>query len=95
MTDEELIEILWNGEVTLGVVASAATRIQELLNQQAFIREAALLEAAAVAEALENKWWGDYKNRLSPYCADPQYQGMSDGAGYVAAAIEALIGEKK
>jgi hypothetical protein len=30
MTDEELIKTLWSGEVTLGVVASAATRIQEL-----------------------------------------------------------------
>jgi hypothetical protein len=61
----------------------------------AAIREAALREAAAVAEALEVKWWGEYKNRLSPHCADPQYQGMSDGAGDVAAAILALIGEKK
>lgn len=30
MTDEELIKTLWSGEVTLGVVASAATRIEQL-----------------------------------------------------------------
>jgi hypothetical protein len=49
----------------------------------------------AVAEALAVKWWSEYKDRLSPHCADPQYQGMSDGADDVATAIEALIGEKK
>jgi len=59
------------------------------------IREAALREAVAVAEALAVKWWSEYKDRLSPHCADPQYQGMSDGADDVATAIEALIGEKK
>ena len=31
MTDEELIETLWSGEVTLGVVASAADRIEQLV----------------------------------------------------------------
>jgi Lar family restriction alleviation protein len=61
----------------------------------AAIREAALREAAAVAEALAVKWWAEYKDRLSPHCADPQYQGMSDGADDVATAILALIGEKK
>lgn len=61
----------------------------------ATIREAALREAAKVADDLAIKWWGEYKNRLSPHCADPQYQGMSDGASDVATAIEALIGEKK
>ena len=61
----------------------------------AAIREAALREAAALAEALAVKWWAEYKDRLSPHCADPQYQGMSDGAGDAATAIEALIGEKK
>lgn len=61
----------------------------------AAIREAALREAVAVAEALAVKWWAEYKDRLSPHCADPQYQGMSDGADDVATAIEALIGEKK
>lgn len=61
----------------------------------ATIREDAIREAAAVAEALEIKWWKEYKDRLSPHCADPQYQGMSDGAGDVAAAILELIGEKK
>jgi len=59
------------------------------------IREAALREAAAVAESLSVKWWAEYKDRLSPHCADPQYQGMSDGADDVATAILALIGEKK
>jgi hypothetical protein len=59
------------------------------------IREAALREAAAVAEALAFKWWSEYKDRLSPHCADPQYQGMSDGADDVANAILALIGDKK
>lgn len=33
MTDEELIETLWSGEVTLGVVASAAVRIRELVKE--------------------------------------------------------------
>ncbi len=61
----------------------------------AAIREAALREAAAVAEALAVKWWAEYKDRLSPHCADPQYQGMSDGADDVATSIEAMIGEKK
>ena len=61
----------------------------------AAIREAAIREAADVAVALELKWWKEYKDRLSPHCADPQYQGMSDGAGDVAAAILELIGEKK
>lgn len=61
----------------------------------ATIREAALREAAAVAEALSVKWWAEYKDRLSPHRADPQYQGMSDGADDVATAILALIGEKK
>jgi len=61
----------------------------------AAIREAALREAAALAEALAVKWWHEYKDRLSPHCADPQYQGMSDGADDVATAIEALIGETK
>lgn len=61
----------------------------------AAIREAALREAAAVAEALAVKWWAEYKDRLSPHNADPQYQGMSDGADDVATAIEALIGEQK
>lgn len=58
------------------------------------IREAALREAAAAAEALAVKWWKEYKDRLSPHCADPQYQGMSDGADDVADAILALIGGK-
>lgn len=61
----------------------------------ATIREDALREASKVADDLAIKWWGEYKNRLSPHCADPQYQGMSDGASDVAAAILALIGEKK
>ena len=61
----------------------------------ATIREAALREAAAVAEALSVKWWAEYKDRLSPHRADPQYQGMSDGADDVCNAILALIGEKK
>lgn len=60
----------------------------------AAIREAALREAAAVAVALAVKWWKEYKDRLSPHCADPQYQGMSDGADDVADAILALIGGK-
>ncbi len=61
----------------------------------AAIREAAIREAAAVAAALEVMWWREYKDRLSPHCADPHYQGMSDGAADVAEEILALIGEKK
>jgi hypothetical protein len=34
MTDEELIETLWKGEVTLSVVVSAAVRIQELVKER-------------------------------------------------------------
>jgi Lar family restriction alleviation protein len=69
---------------------------EAMLNEQAVvIRETVLREAAAVAEALAVKWWHEYKDRLSPHCADPQYQGMSDGADDVATAILALIGEKK
>jgi Lar family restriction alleviation protein len=69
---------------------------EAMLNEQAFvIREAALREAADVAAALAVKWWKEYKDRLSPHCADPQYQGMSDGADDVAEEILALIGDKK
>ena len=66
-----------------------------LAEQAVVIREAALREAAAVAEALAVKWWKEYKDRLSPHCADPQYQGMSDGADDVATAILELIGDEK
>jgi hypothetical protein len=72
-----------------------ADRIEEFGEERAAIREAALREAAEVAAALAFKWWKEYKDRLSPHCADPQYQGMSDGANDVFAAIEAVIGEKK
>ena len=72
-----------------------ADRIEKFGEERTAIREAALREAAAVAEALAVKWWAEYKDRLSPHCADPQYQGMSDGADDVATAIEALIGEQK
>lgn len=34
MTDEELIKTLWSGEVTLGVVASAADRIEQLVKER-------------------------------------------------------------
>jgi hypothetical protein len=37
MTDEELIETLWSGEVTLGIVASAADRIEQLVKDRRFI----------------------------------------------------------
>ena len=49
----------------------------------------ALEWAAVQADALESKWWGEYKDRMSPNCADPHYQGASDGAGDVAIAIRA------
>lgn len=61
----------------------------------ATIREDAIREAAVVAEVLAARWWKEYKDRLSPHCADPHYQGMSDGADDVADAILELIGEKK
>ena len=77
------------------VAPAAADRIEQFLMERDAIREDAIREAAAVAEALEIKWWKEYKDRLSPHCADPQHQGMSDGAGDVAAAILELIGEKK
>lgn len=89
----------FSGRHRVGVMLRAAQvmadRIEELVKERATIREDALREAAAVAEALEIKWWKEYKDRLSPHCADPQYQGMSDGAGDVAAAILELIGENK
>lgn len=34
MTDKELIETLWSGEVTLGVVAAAADRIEQLVKER-------------------------------------------------------------
>jgi Lar family restriction alleviation protein len=55
----------------------------------AAIREAALREAAEVADKLAVEWWLTYKNTI------PHYQGMSDGADEVSNAILALIGEKK
>jgi hypothetical protein len=58
-------------------------------------REAALREAAAMAETLSFGWWATYKNIHSPHRADPHWQGMSDGADDVATAILTLIGEKK
>jgi hypothetical protein len=61
----------------------------------AAIREAALREAAEVAEKLALEWWLTYKNIMSVHCADPHYQGKSDGADEVSDAIIALIGEPK
>jgi nicotinic acid phosphoribosyltransferase len=89
-----------HAEVTMEVSSSgtaehALAAWSRLVVDPAAIREAALREAAAVAEALSVKWWREYKDRLSPHCADPHYQGMSDGADDVAAAILELIGEKK
>ena len=89
---EEIAEMVMHpsGEYVRFIDVQAMTPVDP-----AAIREAALREAAEVAEALAIKWWAEYKDRLSPHCADPQYQGMSDGADDVATAIEALIGEKK
>jgi len=42
---------------------------------------------ASEADALSSEYWGEYKNIMSPHRADPHYQGMSDGAENVAAAI--------
>ena len=61
----------------------------------AAIREAALREAAEVADKLAAEWWVTYKNIMSVHCADPHYQGMSDGADEVSNTILALIGETK
>jgi Lar family restriction alleviation protein len=85
------VEPQTRGETKAEAIAAWNTRAVD----PAAIREAALREAAAVAEALAVKWWRGYKDRLSPHCADPQYQGMSDGADDVATAILALIGEKE
>lgn len=49
------------------------------------------IEAAAqVAEKNAAQWWAEYKDRMSEHCADPHYQGMSDGADEVAEDIRAL-----
>ena len=95
--DQETAIAAWNDRYSGPEDWIAEHKLFEaMLNEQAFvIREAALREAVAVAEALAVKWWHEYKDRLSPHCADPQYQGMSDGADDVATAIEALIGEQK
>ena len=42
---------------------------------------------ASEADALSWEYWGEYKKIMSPHRADPHYQGMSDGAENVAAAI--------
>lgn len=60
----------------------------------AAIRAAALREAAGVADKMSIKWWSEYKDRMSDHCADPHYQGMSDGADEVGQAILALIGKE-
>lgn len=54
-------------------------------------REQALLEAAVVADKKSVEWWSEYKDRMSQNCADPHYQGLSDGAEEVSQAILALI----
>ncbi len=61
---------------------AVAQMVQEAVQAE---REA----CAVVADTLETEWWGEYKNIMSPHAYDPQYQGMSDGAGEVAAAIRA------
>jgi len=93
MTDEGLIRLLRSFEMVM--TYEAADRIEELVKERDAIRKAALCEAVAVAEELAIKWWHEYKDRLSHHCADPRYEAMSDGAGDVAVAIHALIGEKK
>lgn len=90
MTDDDEQKLLE------AILAEQAVVIREVSEADKIaIRNAALREAAAVAEALAVKWWKEYKDRLSPHCADPHYQGMSDGADDVATAILELIGEKK
>jgi len=95
MTDQELIIELRNSKGWPNLGNAAADRIEQLAKERDAIRKAALCEAVAVAEELAIKWWHEYKDRLSHHCADPRYEAMSDGAGDVAVAIHALIGEKK
>lgn len=90
MTDDDEQKLLE------AILAEQAVVIREVSEADKIaIRNAALREAAAVAEALAVKWWKEYKDRLSPHCADPHYQGMSDGADDVATAILELIGDEK
>lgn len=50
MTDEELIETLWKGEVTLSVVVSAAVRIEQLVKELHTSRMASVIMDNTVAE---------------------------------------------
>lgn len=66
--------------------------VAEYVHNAQMVQEAVQAEreaCAVVADILETEWWGEYKNIMSPHAYDPQYQGMSDGAGEVAAAIRA------
>jgi broad specificity phosphatase PhoE len=52
MTDEELIETLWSGEVTLGVVACAAVRIEQLVNERGTWQKEALRQNGLIHNAM-------------------------------------------
>lgn len=52
MTDEELIETLWKGEVTLSVVVSAAVRIQELVKERGTWQKEALRQNVLMQNAM-------------------------------------------
>jgi len=95
MTDKELVDWLRREQEYIPTLKIAADRIEELVKDQDSIRNAALREAATMAEALASEWWAEYRNIHSPHRADPHWRGMSDGADEVAAAILELIGEKK
>lgn len=64
----------------------SAQMVQEAVQAE---REA----CANVADDLSVKWWGEYKGS-GPNRADPHYQGMSDGAEDVSAAIRARENNK-
>lgn len=89
----------FSGRHRVGVMLRAAQvmadRIEEFGKERATIREAAIREAAEVAENMSGQWWFEYRYPASPHCADPQHQGMILGADHVLIAIRALIGENK
>jgi hypothetical protein len=47
MTDEELTETLWGGEITLGIVAAAADRIEALAAELDLMKTAGVIEIAS------------------------------------------------
>lgn len=57
-------------------------------------RAAVLEEAAAYVEEQAFVWWKEYKSGES-HRADPSYQGMSDGAEMIAAALRSKAQEQR